>query len=140
MGEAQFRIQKVSLRITCDLLGGEVLNGEIFLDMLSSTGASAHQVLEFFNSPAQFFPLRVQSEAILVAKRALTRIEIHEDFAGRYLEEQSSQISQKRQAIFHIEDGETLEGTVILDLPEEHSRVLDLVNLPGNFFPVVAGE
>lgn len=131
----ELRIPKVSVEIICHTIQQEILSGEIFLDQVSSAGYTTAQVLDFFNSPAAYFPLRVSGQkSILLQKESLFRVDVQGLF-HEYETEVYSFVDLKREAVLHMTNGMTLQGQFIIDLPHEHDRILDLLNAGRRFVP-----
>ena len=138
MAEEEYRIQKTSVPISCHTARDERVEGEIFVDMLSTQGYSIKQVLEFFNSATPFFPIKTgdHSRPILLSKNSVVKAEIPGGLE-RYIQEISTTFAQKKEAVLHMKRLGPVRVTLILDLPLEHSRILDLLNLPNPFFAAV---
>ncbi|MCI0415725.1 hypothetical protein L0222_23370 [bacterium] len=130
----ELRIPKVSVDIICHTVHQEVLSGEIFLDQVSTAGYTTAQVLEFFNSPDAYFPLRVSTgKSILLQKLSLLRVDVQGLF-HEYETEVYSSVDLKREAVLHMTNGMTLRGNFIIDMPYDHARTLDLLNVAGRHF------
>jgi len=131
----RFKIPKMSVPIICRTIASETINGEIFLVATASGGYTTHQILEFFNSDGPFFPVRLSSaDRPGLLRKASINHAIVPDLAGHLQDETSITLAQKKDAIVHFPFGESVRATVILDLPEESCRILDLLSLPNDFF------
>ena len=136
----ELRIPKISAEIVCHTTEQESINGKIFLDMISSSGPTLSQVLEFFNSHELFFPFKLPHGAsILFHKRAILRIDVPELFS-EYESEVSSQLDVKRDAKIHFTNGILLDGRFIIDMPIDHARSLDFLNSGRRFIPFLLDE
>jgi hypothetical protein len=130
----ELRIPKVPVAIHCHSTGGESFSGQVFLDMTSSAGFTTSQILEFFNTPQPFFPLKLESgQSILIQKWILFRIDVPELF-HEYESEVFSLVDSRQEAVLHFA-GYSLRGSIIVDMPKEHARVLDVVNSGRSFLP-----
>jgi hypothetical protein len=133
----ELRIPKTAVRILCHTDRKETIDGEIFLDSISSAGIRASHVLDFFNSHQEFFPLRVsRDKSLLIHKKNLVRV----DVPGLYEEyetEVSASFDVKTNVQLDLSTGEELRGELIVDMPSDHARVLDLLNSRRRFFPVL---
>ena len=136
-GESQFRIPKISAPINCLMMSGEKISGEIFVDDLGSHEYTAQQLIDFFNDEPPYFPIRtsIGSKPILIQKSWVAQIEII-GMIKRFQEQAAPLVSQKR-AILHRPPLAPVEATIILDMPEDHSRLLDLLNLLLTFIPAI---
>jgi hypothetical protein len=136
-GESQFRIPKISVPINCLLMSDEKIAGEIFVDDLGSHEYTAQQLIDFFNDEPPFFPVRtsVGTKPILIQKCWVAQIEII-GMIKRFQEQAAPLVSQKRAIMYRPPLAPT-EATIILDMPEDHSRLLDLLNVPSTFIPAL---
>ena len=136
----ELRIPKISVEILCHTTVGEMIPGKIFLDMLSSSGYTVSQVLEFFDSPAPFFPLRLNNgKSILIQKQTVVRADVP-DLFREYESEVNSQLDTRREATIHFTDLNVLNGSFLIDLPSDHARTLDLLNARHRFVPFLQEE
>ena len=140
MTEQQFHIPKINVPILCHTDQGEKLPGEIFLDLGTSAGYTVNQVLEYFNSDTPFFPLRGKDgSTILLRKSSVIQVELPE-MLDQYME-QTSSFSTKKEGVFYMQTIGPVRVQIILDLPEEYSRFLDLVNVASRaFFPAIVND
>jgi hypothetical protein len=136
-GESQFRIPKISVPIVCQMMSEEQISGEIFVDDLGSHEYTSQQLIDFFNDAPQYFPLRVPApgKPILISKKWVSHIEVT-GMIDRFREE-SAPLSSQKQAILYRAGLPPVEATIILDMPEDHSRLLDLLNLGQRFIPAI---
>lgn len=135
--EQQFRIPKAMVPVVCHTIHNERIEGDVFLD-ITSVRYDFEQVLEFFNSGTLFFPLRTASLAkpIILFKNSLARVDLP-NLLKSFEEDTSVMLAPRKHAILHIDSLGSLEAKVILNLPHDHSRILDLLNIGGTFFPVL---
>jgi hypothetical protein len=139
-GESQFRIPKISVPINCLMMSDETISGEIFVDDLGSHEYTSQQLIDFFNDDPPYFPIRtsIGSKPILIQKCWVAQIEII-GMIKRF-QEQSAPLISKKRAVLHRPPLAAVEATIILDMPEDHSRLLDLLNLPLTFVPAIVNE
>lgn len=138
MQEEGFRIQKSSVPISCHTARDDRIQGEIFVDLRTAEGYSTKQVLDFFNSAVPFFPIKTRDHErpILLAKRSVVKVEI----AGaleRFEAEASTPFIIKKEAVLHMRSLGPVRATLVVDLPAEHSRLLDLLSLPLSFYAAI---
>jgi hypothetical protein len=139
MTEQQFRIPKIKVPIICHTNHGERIAGEIFLDLILSEGYDVNQVLDFFNAQTPFFPIRnpATNRTVLVQKESVVQVDIPQ-LMTQYTE-QTSTFTTRKDAMLYLQTLGPVRVTIIVDLPEEYSRILDLVNMARrSFFPAVA--
>ncbi len=132
----EFRIPKTPVATVCYTIDNESIAGDIFMDYVES-GITVSQMLDFFNSSPPFFPLLKQDDdrLILLNKEKLVRVDVPGLFA-EYETEVSSQVDLKVGTILYMAAASVpLEGLLIVDLPEGHNRVVDLLNGGKSFVP-----
>jgi hypothetical protein len=133
----ELRIPKVAVSIVCYTIRGESFSGKVFLDMITSAGFSTSQILEFFNSSQIFFPIKLdEGKGVVLQKESLFRVDVPELFQ-EYQTEVSSLLDFKRETILHFATVPSLRGDLIVDMPIEHARVLDVLNSGRIFIPVL---
>lgn len=140
MDHPEYWIPKINVPITCHTAQGESVSGDIFVDVILTEGYSVHQVVDYFNSKTPFFPLRLADRRpILVAKESVVQVDIPQ-LMDQFREDTSS-FSTRKDVVLYVHSLGQVRVTIIADMPEEHSRILDLVNLSrGNFFPAVVNN
>ena len=136
----EYLIPKIPVPLVCHTVQGESIPGEIFLDMILTEGYSIDQVLEFFNARLPFFPIRTASmpRPILLRKNSVVRVDIPQLSAS--FAERTSGFAISREATITMETLGPVRGTFVLDLPQEYTRILDLINLDPVFFPAMIQE
>jgi hypothetical protein len=133
----ELRIPKIAVSIHCYSIHGDSFSGKVFLDMVTTSGFTTSQILEFFNSSQIFFPIKMdEGKGIVVQKKCLFRIDVPELFE-EYQTEVSSLLDFKRETILHFTTVPALRGILIVDMPIEHARVLDVLNSGRAFVPVL---
>ncbi|HSP05597.1 MAG TPA: hypothetical protein VLR94_00390 [Acidobacteriota bacterium] len=137
MEHPEFRIPKISVPIVCHTIQEEEVRGDIFLDMILTEGYSVQQIIDYFNATAPFFPIRTSGrQPVLISKASVVLVDVPQ-LTDQYREDTSS-FSVRTEAVVHVHSLGPLRLTIIVDLPEEHSRLLDLVNVARKaFFPAM---
>lgn len=140
MDHPEYRIPKINVPLTCLNVEGERIAGEIFLDVILHEGYSVEQVVDFFNSPAPFFPIRMgDSPPVLLSKDSIVQVEIPQ-LLEQYRSDTST-FSTRKTAVIHFHKIGRVEAFIVVDLPEEYSRFLDLVNMAKRtFFPAIVND
>lgn len=134
--EQEFRIPKSSVKIVCNTVTGEKIDGEIFLD--AGQNASAPHIADFFNSEMLFLPLKTSAEkqSRLISKNAIAFVE-----TGRFLpnlrQETSAFLTKRKMARFIVDSFRTVDAEILIDTPVDQARVLDVLNLANRFLPVL---
>lgn len=130
-----FAVPKEKQRVTVQLIGGETLSGSIFLEY--SPGAlTLHQKISFFlEDKNEFFPLAAEGGSPQFLGKGSVRL-----LKVDYPEEEPS------FSLMHIEeisalfiDGAKVSGMLMADVPAEHARLSDCLNLTPRFLSVRTG-
>lgn len=140
MEHPEYRIPKIHVPLTCHTIQGEKLAGEIFLDVILTEGYNLEQVLDYFNTPTPFFPIRIGDEApILLSKESVVQVEV-----PQLLEEfkqKTFSFSTRKEAVLHMHQIGSIRAIIIVDMPEDHSRILDMVTMAKrSFFPAIVND
>ena len=117
-------------RVEVLLRDGVRLEGCFFVAATSPFHDGPQSLAELLNSERRFLPLELDSgEVILLSRNGLSRVSCQAE------ENQSQNLSGPRlPAEVHFQGGETLQGTVLQDLPEEYPRLSDCLNIGPQFF------
>jgi len=118
---------------------GRVMRGRVFLPAAAVSHAGAMRAEEWMNDPAPFFPFLPDGEGspvILNKRKVLVMTVAASSDRDATLEE----VPPPTRRIC-VECGSLrLSGEVVLDMPANHSRVLDLLNRPGAFLNLRDGD
>jgi hypothetical protein len=127
-----FRIPTVSLaaEVVCD--DGREFRGRIFIPASASAHTGVMRAEEWMNEPVRFFPLLPDGAGspIILNKREVLVITVPAS-ADRDLALEEADPRQRRLAVEC--GGLRLEGSIVIDMPEGHQRVLDYLNGPASF-------
>lgn len=118
---------------------GRVLRGRVFLPATAASHAGAMRAEEWMNDPLPFFPFLPDGEGspVILNKEQLVVMTVA---ASADRDETLDEVGAPVKHV-SVECGALrLTGDVLLDLPLNHSRVLDLLNRPGAFLNVRDGE
>ena len=118
---------------------GRVLRGRVFLPAAAESHPGAMRAEEWMNDPASFFPFLPDGEGrpVILNKQQLVVITVA---ASADRDETLDQVGVPLRRV-RVECGALrLEGEVLVDMPANQSRVLDLLNRPGAFLNVREGE
>jgi len=118
---------------------GRVLRGRVFLPASAQSHAGAMRAEEWMNDPAAFFPFLPDGEGtpVILNKDRMVVVTVQASA------DQNDTLDQVKTPVRRvaIESGAVrLEGEVLIDMPANHSRVLDLLNRPGAFLTVRSGD
>lgn len=135
MTNGGFAVPKEKQAVTVHLLGGESLQGNIFLEYKPETVTLYQKVASFLEEDASFFTVVPDAGGPqFIAKACLRMLELESA-------EDESAFSLKRieNIIAVLCDGSRIEGALMADVPEEKARLSDCLNLSERFLSVRAG-
>jgi hypothetical protein len=118
---------------------GRVLRGRVFLPAAAESHPGAMRAEEWLNDPATFVPFLPDGEGrpVILNKQQVTVVTVA---ASADHDEALDQAGAPVRRV-RVECGALrLEGDVVVDMPANHSRILDLLNRPGAFLNVREGE
>jgi len=116
---------------------GRVLRGRVFLPAAAESHPGALRMAEWLEEPGCFFPFLPDGEGrpVLLSKQQLIVVTV-----AASVEDETADSGVERKRI-RVECGVLrLEGEVVIDMPASHSRVLDLLNRPGDFLALRNGD
>ncbi len=121
-------VPKEKQLVTVHLLGGDTLEGNIFIEFYPDARTLHQKLLAFFEDAKDFFPLSSGGTPEFINKHAARMIEVH------YPEEEES------FSFMHVElvtvifrDGSQVSGDLLADVPNERRRLSDCLNLTGRY-------
>jgi len=118
---------------------GRRYRGRVFLPATAESHAGAMRVDEWIEEPASFFPFLPDGEGrpVILSKDRLVVLTV--PGAGDPDDVHASSSLPRRQVL--VECGPLqVAGEVVIDMPADHLRVLDLLNRAGRFLEVREGE
>jgi len=118
---------------------GRVLRGRVFLPATAASHAGAMRAEEWMNEPASFFPFLPDGEGspVMLNKQSIVVVTVA---ASADRDETLDEVGAPVRRV-QVECGSLkLAGDLVVDMPANHSRVLDLLNRPGAFLNVRDGE
>jgi hypothetical protein len=135
----EFKVPTVALRAEATMADGRRFRGRIFLPTAAHDHAGSLRAEEWMNDGADFFPFLLDDAGapVLLNKREVVAVTVPAS-ADRDVTLEAVPLPQRRLA---LECGaRRFEGTIVIDMPENHSRVLDYLNRPGAFLTLRDGE
>jgi hypothetical protein len=126
---------------TADVLfaDGRRTRGRVFLPATAEAHAGPMRVDEWLEEAASFFPFLPDGEGrpVILNKEQLVALTVP---GGGDLDDLQADSLLPRQLV-EVECGaQRLTGEVVIDMPADHLRMLDLLNRPGSFLAVREGE
>ncbi|HEX9187136.1 MAG TPA: hypothetical protein VGB87_08700 [Vicinamibacteria bacterium] len=118
---------------------GRLMRGRVFLPAAAASHPGAMRAEEWMNDPAAFFPFLPDGEGrpVILNKQQVLVVTVA---ASADHDETIDAVGTKTRRV-RVECGSLrLEGEVLVDMPVNHSRILDLLNRPGAFLNVREGE
>jgi hypothetical protein len=118
---------------------GRVLRGRVFLPAAAESHPGAMRAEEWMNDPASFVPFLPDGEGrpVILNKQQVVVVTV----AASADHDEALDHSGAPVRRVRVECGALrLEGDVVVDMPANHSRILDLLNRAGAFLNVREGE
>jgi hypothetical protein len=135
----EFRVPRVLRAAEVLVADGERMRGRVFLPAAAESRPGAMRAAEWMNEPAEFYPFLPDGEgapAILSKAQTVMVTVMASADQDDTLENAPAPLRRIR-----VECGPVrIEGEVVMDLPEQQSRVLDLLNREETFLTIRDGE
>ncbi len=123
---SDYRIEKNRCPVVVTTHSGETIAGEMFLQPFGRPDGGTERPQDILNNDEPFFPLSISSEeTVLIAKEQVFEVAV--DFDPTDMEETES-LSRPTVIEVRLISGATHAGAIFLQLPLEHSRLLDFLN------------
>jgi hypothetical protein len=138
-GAPGFQIPRLLRAAEVLVADGRVLRGRVFLPATAASHPGAMRAEEWMNDPQPFFPFLPDGEGspVILNKDRLVVVTVA---ATADHDETLDEVGAPVRRV-SVECGALrLTGDVLVDMPANHSRVLDLLNRPGAFLNVRDGE
>ena len=138
-GVPELRVPTVALTAEMLLADGSDMLGRMFVPAAASRHAGATRPEEWMNEPTDFFPFLPDADPapIIVNKREVVILSVPASVdADLTLEEADS---PRRQVTIEC-GGRRLAGELVIDMPQNQSRVLDYLNRAGRFVTLRDGD
>lgn len=118
---------------------GRVLRGRVFVPATAESHPGAMRAEEWMNDPSPFFPFLPDGEGRPVILNKL-QVVVMSVSASSDRDGAEGEVGAPLRRV-RVECGALrLEGDVLVDMPANHSRILDLLNRPGAFLTVREGD
>jgi hypothetical protein len=138
-GSPQFQVPRLLRAAEVVSADGRVLRGRVFLPASAKAHAGAMRAEEWVNDPAPFFPFLPDGEGrpVILNKAQVAVLTVA---ASADPDDQEVAVGAKVRRV-DVECGALrVSGDVLVDMPANHSRILDLLNRPGAFLNVREGD
>jgi hypothetical protein len=133
-----YRIEKSRSPVVIKTHSGETITGEMFLQPFARPDGGTERPWDILNGDYPFFPLAMSDgELLLVAKEQVLELETdvgHDEYDER------SKLARPAVVEVRLISGETHVGAIFLELPVEHSRLLDFLNRDDERFLTLHGS
>jgi hypothetical protein len=136
----EFRVPTVALPTEILSADGLTLVGRIFVPDSAYRHTGAMRAEEWLDEPADYFPFLADgaSSSVILNKRQVLVVTIAAEVEGD--PHQGDDVAGTRRRV-RVRCGERdFVGTVLIEMPEGQSRLLDHVNRPGRFLGLWDGE
>ena len=125
---SEFTVPKEKQLVTVYLLGGDTIEGDIFLEYNPDARTLHQKMMAFLENQTDFFPLSSGRTPEFISKSAIRMVEVH------YPEEEVAfNIMHVELVTVIFRDGTQVSGDLLADVPEQRKRLSDSLNLTGRF-------
>lgn len=140
-GNTAFAVPKDRQSVTVRLSLGATVEGEVFTESISE-GLSIHQkVTAFIENSDAFFPIKVSpggsAEFINKKNARIIEVSLPEDPETGYF---AHLLMHTIPVMVFLNDGNTVSGELMAEVPREKARLSDCLNLPEKFLAVKSGK
>jgi hypothetical protein len=123
-----FTVPKEKQLVTVYLLGGDTIEGNIFLEYNPDARTLHQKMMAFLENKNDFFPLSGGGTPEFISKSAIRMVEVH------YPEEEEAfNIMHVELVTVIFRDGTQVSGDLLADVPDQRRRLSDCLNLTGRF-------
>jgi hypothetical protein len=127
-GFNEFAVPKEKQLVSVHLLGGDTIEGNIFLEYYPDARTLHQKLMAFLENPNDFFPLSGGGVPEFISKSAIRMVEVH------YTEdEEAFNIMHVELVTVIFRDGTQVSGDLLADVPDQRRRLSDCLNLTGRF-------
>ncbi|MDO3378447.1 hypothetical protein [Geoalkalibacter halelectricus] len=133
---SEYRLEKIEKEVGLFLVDGVVLEGVVFLSSFAYGHSGRQTLLELLREVERFLPFRDRSGTLrLINREAISHVR-HTPMTRP----EPDPLGEEARARLVFFGGETLEGTIVLEVPEGKNRLKDFLNSAPAFFPLTAGN
>jgi len=125
---SEFAVPKEKRLVTVHLLGGDTIEGNIFLEYNPDARTLHQKMMAFLESRTDFFPLSGGGTPEFISKSAIRMVEVHHPE-----DEAAFDIMHVEMVTVIFRDGNQVSGDLLADVPEQRKRLSDSLNLTGRF-------
>jgi hypothetical protein len=123
-----FTVPKEKQLVTVHLLGGNTIEGNIFLEYNPDARTLHQKMAAFLEKGTDFFPLSSGRIPEFISKSAIRMVEVH-----NAEDEDAFNIMHVELVTVIFRDGTQVSGDLLADVPEQRRRLSDCLNLTGRF-------
>ena len=121
-------VPKEKQLVTVYLLGGDTIEGDIFLEYNPDLRTPHLKMMAFLENQTDFFPLSSGSTPEFISKSAIRMVEVHSP-----ADEDAFNIMHVELVTVIFRDGTQISGDLLADVPHQRRRLSDCLNLTGRF-------
>lgn len=136
---AEFKVPTIALPAEVLSVEGRKLVGRVFVPAASALHGGAMRAHEWMEESTAFFPFLPDGvpSSVILNKRQVVALSLPGSTADDQADEAAG-VAHKRVQVWCGD--RMFQGTLLIDMPENQSRVLDCLNRPGSFLGLVDGE
>lgn len=127
-----YRIEKSEQSVVLFQADGSIMKGKVFLWPSHYSHNGQQTLLDLMQDKEAFFPFRSEKGDFCVANKAtITHISYDPE---RSENASSALLGSAEDVLITFVGGEQLRGTIIIELPESHKRLIDFFNAIDGYF------
>ena len=133
-----YRIEKQRRRVTVTTISGESLEGDIFLQPYAGRHPGPETPLDVLTNGDAFFPLLLpDGDTRLIANAGVANVRWP---SAEEPDDDRAALAQRASIQVRLLNGSTYEGTILVEVPSRHARMLDYLNFHSDRFISIANE
>jgi hypothetical protein len=143
IGEIQYRVPKVPVSVALVLDGGEQLAGDLHVLPEAGRHQGRERVVDLLHVAEPFLPLTTSEGTVLLAKQRIVVLRTGDPLdAGWDLSELQGapEVEAEVRLAGQPAGNDRLIGTLRLAMPEGQRRLLDYLNVPDPYLPVMLDD
>ncbi|MBS1128071.1 MAG: hypothetical protein H6Q96_451 [Nitrospirae bacterium] len=121
-------VPKEKQLVTVYLLGGDTIEGNIFLEYNPDARTLHQKMMAFLENKNAFFPLSSGHTPEFISMSAVRMVEVHNPE-----DEAAFNIMHVELVTVIFRDGAQVSGDLLADVPDQRRRLSDCLNLTGRF-------
>ena len=126
---SEYQVEKQKVAVTVELVDGQTRDGEVFLSPFSSQHSGPQTLTELMSEEEPFVPfVGGDGSFLLINKAQISHVRYQKEADDELL------LGTPLEVMVTFTNSRRLSGTLLLEVPEGQSRLLDFMNANTAFF------